>query len=256
MIKYLYKTALLFLFIQPSIAQGTIDKNCPLFGLKKAGFQDIDFGQPIMLDGITIPVYTETQKQVQGEDFMNLMMTNDFIPEPYINDKKEIKAFVLRKATEQEKEQMMNMQTKKGQESELLGKEAKPFFLKDIYGKKYSLKDLKGKVVVINFWFVECKPCVMEIPELNKIVEKYKDKNVVFLGLATNEKPKIKDFLKKQKFNYNIIAESKEMVDSYKINAFPTHLIIDANSIIRYQASGLGPTTTKEIEAMIEQLIE
>ena len=50
----------------------------------------------------------------------------------------------------------------------------------DMNGNSYSLGILKGKVVVINFWFVECKPCVIEMPELNEIVEKYKSEEVVF----------------------------------------------------------------------------
>lgn len=263
MIKYCFTVILAFFLTNVYLAQVSNsnennvvqDKTSPLFGLKKAGFEDIDPGQPIMLDGITIPVYTDSLKRVQGLDFMKIMMTNEYIPEPYLNDKKEIQAFVLRKATEQEKSQMRQMQTDIEQDSPLLGKEAIAFDVKNLKGKKYSLKSLKGKVIVINFWFIECKPCVMEMPELNKLVEKYKDKNVVFLGFATNEKKQIEKFLKKQKFNYQIIADSKEIVGSYKINAFPTHLIIDPNSIVRYHSVGLGPSTIEEIEKTIESFI-
>jgi len=52
--------------------------------------------------------------------------------------------------------------------------------------KTYSLSSLKGKIFVINFWFLECKPCVIEIPELNKIVEKHKSEEVLFLAFAMN----------------------------------------------------------------------
>jgi thiol-disulfide isomerase/thioredoxin len=84
--------------------------------------------------------------------------------------------------------------------SDLIGKEAFPFSATDISGNNYSLDELKGKVIVINFWFVECKPCVMEMPELNKLVEKHKNKEVVFLGFANNDKPKIEKFLKTKSF--------------------------------------------------------
>jgi len=61
-----------------------------------------------------------------------------------------------------------------------VGSDAPDFSAVDMNGNSYSLGILKGKVVVINFWFVECKPCVIEMPELNEIVEKYKSEEVVF----------------------------------------------------------------------------
>ena len=126
----------------------------------------------------------------------------------------------------------------------------------DISGKKYSLDKLKGKVIVINFWFVECKPCVMEIPELNDLVDKYNGKEVVFLGFATNDKSKIENFLKTKTFKYNIIADSKEVAGLYKVNSYPTHLVIDTNSIISNYMIGLGPTTVKDLDKTIESLLK
>ena len=122
---------------------------------------------------------------------MELLMKGTHIPEPYINDKKELKLFVLRPASKEEQEQMKAMQGQMTPKSDLIGKKADPFSVTDINGNTISLESLKGKIVVINFWFVECKPCIMEIPELNKIVDLYKDKEVVFLGFATNEQSKI-----------------------------------------------------------------
>jgi hypothetical protein len=86
---------------------------------------------------------------------MKIMMSGDYIPEPYIDSKKVVKAFVLRKATELEKEQMKqmqgNMQNPGQNNNELIGKEAFPFSVTDISGTKYSLEKLKGKIIVINF---------------------------------------------------------------------------------------------------------
>jgi peroxiredoxin len=96
----------------------------------------------------------------------------------------------------------------------------------------------------------------MEMPELNELVAKFKDTDVVFLGFATNDKSKIESFLKSKTFNYNIIAGSSEIANMYNVYSFPTHLIIDKNSIISYSATGLGPNTIKEIESKIEELIK
>lgn len=123
----------------------------------------------------------------------------------------------MRKATDLEKSQMVKMQTDTEMpiKTDMIGKTALPFSVTDINGNNYSLESLKGKVIVINFWFVECKPCVMEMPELNKLVEKYKNKEVVFLGFAMNEKDKIEKFLKTTTYKYNIVAAAKDVVGTY-----------------------------------------
>ena len=75
----------------------------------------------------------------------------------------------------------------KGLTKAQVGLDAPDFSAADMNGKTYSLSSLKGKIVVINFWFVECKPCLIEMPDLNEIVEKYKSEEVVFLAFALNE---------------------------------------------------------------------
>jgi len=245
-----------------NVPQDTLVKNNinTLKDLKKAEPGDIDPGTPMMLDPSTTPMYNENFVLIKEGEFMKIMMSGDFIPEPYIDSNKAVKAFVLRKATELEKEKMKEMQgsmQNPGQnKSELIGKEAFPFSVTDISGNKYSLEKLKGKVIVINFWFVECKPCVMEIPELNDLVEKYKGKEVVFLGFATNDKSKIERFLKTRTYKYKIIADGNEVAGLYKVNSYPTHLIIDTNSIISYYITGLGPTTVKDLDKQIESLMK
>ncbi len=252
-ISFNYSNAQLANKIKDTLA---IPKNNPLTGLKKADFKDLDPDKPLMLDGVTTPVYSESLSLIQGDDFMKVMMSRDYIPDPFIDSNREVKAFVLRKATPLEKSQMIEMDDNMQSKNDFIGKEALPFDVTDIFGKKYSLQNLKGKVIVINFWFVECKPCVMEMPELNELVEKYKDKEVVFLGFAMNDKRKIDTFLKTNTYKYNIIPDSKEEVQLYNVNSFPTHLVIDKNSIISYYVSGLGPTTIIDLDNTIDSLIK
>lgn len=228
--------------------------NTLLDGLKKAGPDDLDPSKPIMLDGVSIPVYSEDFKRLEGESFMKAMMSAEFIPIPYVDDKKDVKLFLLRKASDEEKKQMMSFRDDSPQKSELIGKPAIPFSVTDISGNNYTLERLKGKVVVINFWFVECKPCVMEIPELNKLVERYKGKDIVFLGIATNEKAKLQKFLEKQPFNYTIIPDGSKTAGDYQVNAFPTHIIIDKNSMVAFATTGLGPTTMDDIEKLLDAM--
>jgi len=213
----------------------------------------------IMMDGETFPIYNMDDERVQGMKMMEYMMSGDFVPEFYMNDQKEIKAAVLRKATEDEKKMIKKMQGQAGGgmgKSELLGKEAIAFTGKDINGNEVDLASLQGKIIVMNFWFVECKPCVMEMPELNELVEHYKEEDIVFIGFATNKKAQIKSFIKKNPFDYQIIPSSGPICQSYGVNSFPTHIIIGKDSKIAFVTSGLGPTTISDIEQTIESLLK
>lgn len=112
----------------------TSSKTNPLQGLRKANFTELDPSKPLMLDGVSTPVYTENLTLVEGEDFMKVMSNGDYFPDIYIDRNKEVKAFVLRKATDLEKSKMVKMQTdaEMPRKSDLLGKEALPFSVKDI----------------------------------------------------------------------------------------------------------------------------
>ena len=109
---------------------------------------------------------------------------------------------------------------------------------------------------MINFWFLECKPCIIEIPELNEIVEKYKSEEVVFLSFAMNEKPKIESFLKKHAFDCTILPDSGAVIGDYKIKSYPALIILDQNSKITFSTRGLSNSTASEIDEAIEGLIE
>lgn len=135
----------------------------------------------------------------------------------------------------------------------MLNTPAPLFELKDIQGKSWSLKELRGKIVVLNFWFTSCPPCVREIPELNKLVADYKDKEVVFLGLAYNTTEQVSTFLKKRDFNYNQITNSKEIDKLYKINSWPTSIVIDKNGIIR-TIMGSSQKIHEDLKAAIDQV--
>ena len=244
---------------QISNSEKVIDKSNPLSGLKLAGPGDIDSGTPMMLDPMSMPMYDEQLQKINPADFMKIMMSNEYIPEPYVDEKKAVKAFVLRKATDDEKAMMAKMQQgRMGVEQEkspLVGTQAVVFDVTDIKGKKYKLSELKGKVVALNFWFVECKPCIMEMPELNELVEEFKGKEVVFLAIAINNQKQLKKFLKKIDFKYKVISSGQSVSDSYGIKGFPTNVIIDQNGLIQYASTGIGPNNKVNLQKEINKLL-
>jgi len=244
---------------QISNSEKVNDTSNPLAGLKLAGPGDIDSGTPLMLDPMSMPMYDQQLQKINPADFMKIMMSNEYIPEPYVDEKKAVKAFVLRKATEEEKAMMAKMQQgRMGMEQEkspLVGTQAVDFDVTDIKGKKYKLSELKGKVVALNFWFVECKPCIMEMPELNELVEEFKGKEVVFLAIAINNQKQLKKFLKKTDFKYKVISSGQSVSDSYGIKGFPTNVIIDQNGLIQYASTGIGPNNKVNLQKEINKLL-
>lgn len=156
--------------------------------------------------------------------------------------------------TKMDDEMMKQREEKMKMTDAMTGKLAPPFELTDINGKKYSLKDLKGKVVVLNFWFVACVPCVVEMPELNNLKEKYKGKNVVFLAIGLEDAVQIKEFLKTNTFNYTLLSEGKKTADAYQVSVFPTSMVIDREGVIRYSQLGgqdVLESLSKEIDKQL-----
>lgn len=227
-----------------------------LKGLKRAELSNLDLGMRFSLNPLTTAMYFENLELIQVEDFMAVLKSGDYVPELYVDSIKTIKAVVFRKANSLEKvrwnwketQTVDSVQSKSG----LVGKQALPFSVEDILGNSYSLDELKGKVVVLNFWFVECKPGIMEMPELNELIDKYKDKEVVFLAFATNKKSEIEKFLKRKPFKYDIVAESKVIANAYSVSSYLTYVVIDSNSNISYVTSGYRTSTTRDLGKAIE----
>jgi thiol-disulfide isomerase/thioredoxin len=133
------------------------------------------------------------------------------------------------------------------------GEKISSFKAKDMSGKRYTLKDLVGKVVVLNFWFIGCPPCRMEIPELNKVVEQYKDNSdVIFLAIALDDYYSIKEFVKRAPYNYNIIDGGRYIAEKYGIHLFPTHVVLDRTGTVRFHTSGYGAGTIAWLKKTID----
>jgi len=226
-----------------------------LNGLTKASAEDLS-DQQITLDGESVSVYSAEGKRVRGMEMMQLMTSTGISPDFYLDAEKEIKAVILNISEDDSEQSNQKNEQSTQQKKSQIGADAPDFSVKDMDGKTYSLSSLKGKIVVINFWFVECKPCVIEMPELNEIVQKYKSEEVVFLAFALNKQPKIESFLKKHSFDYTILPDSRAVIGDYKIKSYPAHIILDQNSKIAFSTRGLSNSTASEIDEAIERLIE
>ena len=114
------------------------------------------------------------------------------------------------------------------------GSAAPNFELVDQNGNKVRLEDFKGKNIYIDFWATWCKPCVSEIPDLKKVEEKFKDKNIVFLSISLDSQKDIekwKSFIVKKELGANqLIVENawqSQVVKEYLVESIPRFILID-----------------------------
>lgn len=169
----------------------------------------------------------ESGKIIDFSEFNELMNSGKYRMDPVKDKSGKVEYFQLKKATKENKGTDVKKQDIMGS-LEQIGKSAPDYKMNDINGKTILSEDTKGKIVVLNFWFATCKPCIDEIPELNKVYDKYKDNpDVVFASITFENTKKVKSFIKEYSFKYPVYANAKEMCDLFKIKGFPTNIILD-----------------------------
>jgi thiol-disulfide isomerase/thioredoxin len=163
-----------------------------------------------------------------------------------------------------------------GMETSLAAKVAKKavkesaadFVLTDLSGHKVALKDLRGKVVVLDFWATWCGPCKASFPGMQKAVNKYKnDPNVKFYFVHTMDKAAdptadARKYITENNYSFDVLmdfrnkeTQSSAVAKSFGIKAIPTKIIIDADGFVRFNTVGAHPdasTAVMELSAMIE----
>jgi peroxiredoxin len=128
-------------------------------------------------------------------------------------------------------------------------------------GQTVELESLKGKVVLITFWNTRCPICDSEIPKLNQIATSYKGKDVVFLGLTTDNPTRVESFLKMKPFNFNIIPSSFGVLLKYADRdrsgniamGYPAYFLINQDGEIELKDSGWDKT--KKLDTQINRLL-
>ena len=142
--------------------------------------------------------------------------------------------------------------------SDNTGDKLPEFTATTLSGKTINSKDLKGKVVVLKIWATWCGSCITEIPQLNELVEKYKnDSSIVFIAITDDKKEKIERFLVDRPFSYQQITDAATLKNIFQpglSKEIPKHIVVDKNSTIVFDASGGAPNIGDIIATKIEQL--
>jgi peroxiredoxin len=119
------------------------------------------------------------------------------------------------------------------------GSLANDFALENLKGEQVRLSDLRGKVVVVNFWATWCIPCVEEMPSFQEFQNQYPD--LVMLGIDREEGvDQVSAFLEGKGINYQILLDYNAKVSgSYKVFMLPTTFFIDQDGMIRFRHYGI-----------------
>ncbi len=206
----------------------------------------------------TTIVKDSTGKVLPPEEWYDLVQSNKYTLEQISEEGVEPIEFKLRLSTSDEIRMALIKKDRVGPitlAGFTTGKALMDFSVTDINGKTYTKAELAGKVLVINFWFKDAAPCKAEIPELNKLVDKYKKKNVVFLAPTYDPLEDVQNFLKKSPFKYTICTDVDQMIIDMKVSKYPTHVVVDKQGIVQFVTIGQTDNIVDQLTYEIDNLL-
>lgn len=164
-----------------------------------------------------------------------------------------------------EQEAVMRKHIKEQVKKEILSEAAPAFTLKDLDGNTVSTADLKGKILVLDFWATWCGPCKRSFPAMQKTVNKYKDDpNVKFLFIDTWERVPdaatgVRKFIQDNNYTFQVLLDDKTtgVVGQFGVRGIPAKFIIDGAGNTRFKLTGFSggdDAAVEELSAMIEMI--
>jgi thiol-disulfide isomerase/thioredoxin len=139
----------------------------------------------------------------------------------------------------------------------LVGQAAPEIKLDQLDGGKFDLAELKGKVVILDFWATWCGPCVQAMPIIEKVAEKYKDKGVLLFAVNLQEEPDdVKKFLEAAELNVTVPLDKEGTVArAYKADAIPQTVLVGKDGSVQVVRIGLSPNLEDELVKDLDALV-
>lgn len=136
------------------------------------------------------------------------------------------------------------------------GSNAPDWTLKDVEGNDVTLKSLRGKVVVIDFWASWCGPCKMAMPHLQKLHDKYKDKPVKVFSVNCRERrgdAAARKYIQDNKLTYPQLFNGDEAANAYMVRGIPTMYVIGTDGKILHSERGFRPDLVQSMSHVIDE---
>ena len=136
---------------------------------------------------------------------------------------------------------------------------AADFALPDIDGENHALSDYRGRVVMLNFWATWCPPCRREMPSMQRLYDKYRERGLVVVAVNQWEDPDLVfEFTGRLSVDptFPILFDRESRVaEDYGVKGLPTTFLIDKDGQIRFRAIGGREFDHPDVEAIIEALL-
>ncbi|MDT3405532.1 TlpA family protein disulfide reductase [Mucilaginibacter terrae] len=131
----------------------------------------------------------------------------------------------------------------------------KNFKEKDFKGESWDNKRMKGKIVVMSFWYVNNVQCRQSIADMNELAAAYKGaSNVVFISVPMDDKKVVEEYLQTNPLNYVHLEKGAKLSESLGIMSHPTSIVIDQNGVIQYHSTGYNIANTMWIGKTVTEL--
>jgi peroxiredoxin len=126
------------------------------------------------------------------------------------------------------------------------------FTLTDLQGKTWTLGDLRGKVVLVNFWATWCPPCRSEMPDLEALYNHYKDQGFVVLAISDENAEKVKRYIDENHYTYTILLDpGRKVNEEYNIEGIPKSLVYNREG--KLVAESIDMRTKQQFLEMLAQ---
>lgn len=134
-----------------------------------------------------------------------------------------------------------------------IGSVAPDWKFTSLTGEEVQLSELPGQLVLIDFFYKSCMPCMQALPILESLHQKYKDKGLTVVGLDPydDNADNLAEFLAKRDITYTVVYGDKETPNAYHVDGFPTMFLIDQDGKIINIQIGYGPGVEQELEKII-----